>query len=55
LQQAIGRIDSGATLTTLPDPVLGQRLVGRAANREVLLAALNAVGVNPIVAAAFRG
>lgn len=55
LQEAIGRIDRDATLTTLPDPLLGQRLVGRAANREVVRAALSAVGVNPIVTAAFRG
>ena len=54
LQQAIGRIDSGASLTTMPDPVLGQRLVGNSANREVVQAALTAVGVNPIVTAAFR-
>jgi AMP-binding enzyme len=54
LQEAIGRIDSGATLTTVPDPVLGQRLVGNSANREVVRAALAAVGVNPIVTAAFR-
>ena len=54
LQEAIGRIDSGATLTALPDPMIGQRLIGKAANREVVLAALAAVGVNPIVTAAFR-
>jgi hypothetical protein len=54
LQEAIGKIDSGATLTTLPDPVIGQRLIGKSANREVVQAALTAVGVNPIVAAAFR-
>jgi hypothetical protein len=54
LQEAIGRIDSGATLTALPDPMIGQRLVGKAANRQVVQAALTAVGVNPIVAAAFR-
>lgn len=55
LQEAIGRIDRDATLTTLPDPLLGQRLVGKAPNREVIRAALSAVGVNPIVTAAFRG
>ena len=54
LQEAVGRIDSGATLAALPDPVIGQRLIGNAANRDVVQAALNAVGVNPIVAAAFR-
>jgi len=53
LQEAIGKIDSSATLTALPDPVIGQRLIGKSANREVVRAALTAVGVNPIVAAAF--
>jgi AMP-binding enzyme len=54
LQEAVGKIDSGAMLTALPDPVIGQRLIGNAANREIVQAALTAVGVNPIVAAAFR-
>ena len=36
LQEAIGKIDSSATLTALPDPVIGQRLVGKSANREVV-------------------
>jgi hypothetical protein len=54
LQEAVGRIDAGATLAALPDPLIGQRLIGNAANRGVVQAALNAVGVNPIVAAAFR-
>jgi hypothetical protein len=38
----------------LPDPVIGQKLIGNAADRDVVQAALTAVGVNPIVAAAFR-
>ena len=54
LQEAVRRIDSGATLAALPDPIIGQRLIGNAADRDVVQAALNAVGVNPIVAAAFR-
>jgi len=54
LQEAIGRIDSGATLAALPDPVIGQRLIGNTEKRDVVQAALTAVGVNPIVAAAFR-
>jgi AMP-binding enzyme len=54
LQEALGRIDSGATLAALPDPLVGQRLIGDAADREAVAAALNAIGVNPIVAAAFR-
>ena len=54
LQDVVGRIDSGATLAALPDPVVGQRLIGNAADRDTMQAALNAVGVNPIVVAAFR-
>lgn len=54
LQEAIARIDSGATLAALPDPLIGQRLIGNAQRRDVIQAALGAVGVNPIVAAAFR-
>lgn len=54
LQEVVSRIDSGATLAAVPDALLGQRLVGNAALRDVIEAALNAVGVNPIVASAFR-
>ena len=53
LQDAVARIDGGATLTALPDALLGQRLIGDAAMRDTMRAALDAVGVNPIVAAAF--
>jgi hypothetical protein len=54
LREAVGKIDSAATLAALPDPVIGQRLIGNAEKRDVVRAALNAVGVNPLVAAAFR-
>jgi acyl-CoA synthetase (AMP-forming)/AMP-acid ligase II len=54
LQEAVGKIDGGASVAALPDPVIGQRLIGNSQNREVVQAALNAVGVNPLVAAAFR-
>ncbi|MGH6672064.1 MAG: AMP-binding protein [Xanthobacteraceae bacterium] len=54
LKEAVGRIDSSATLAALPDPVIGRRLIGNADKRDAIRAALNAVGVNPIVAAAFR-
>ena len=43
-----------ATLAALPDPLVGQRLIGNAADRDAMQAALDAVGVNPLVAAAFR-
>jgi hypothetical protein len=54
LDEAVGKIDSTATVTALPDPLVGQRLVGQAARRDMVRAALNAVGLNPLVAAAFR-
>ncbi len=54
LDQAVGKIDSTATVTALPDPLVGQRLVGQAARRDMVRAALTAVGLNPLVAAAFR-
>jgi hypothetical protein len=55
LQDAVGRIDAGATLAAHPDPVVGQRLIGHAADRHTIEAALDAAGVNPIVISAFRG
>jgi len=54
LREAVERIDAGATLAALPDPLTGQRLVGNAERRDMVAAALTAVGVNPLVAAAFR-
>ncbi len=54
LQDVVRRIDGNATLTGLPDPLVGQRLIGNAADRDTIEAALNAVGVNPLVVAAFR-
>ena len=53
LQDTLGGFDTGATLATLPDPLLGQRLVGNASDRYAVRAALNAAGVNPLVTEAF--
>ncbi len=53
LQEAVGKIDSGATVAALPDPLIGQRLMGQAGRRDMVQAALKAVGINPLVAAAF--
>jgi hypothetical protein len=53
LREAVRRIDGTATLAALPDPIVGQRLIGNAADRDTMQAALDAVGVNPIVVAAF--
>jgi len=54
LADVVRRIDGAATLTALPDPVIGQRLIGNARDRLTMQAALAAVGVSPIVIAAFR-
>jgi hypothetical protein len=54
LQETVGRIDGGATIAALPDPLIGQRLIGNSTKRDAVRAALTAVGANPIVAAAFR-
>ena len=54
LQDVVSRIDPAATLAALPDPLLGERLAGNAADRYTIQAALNAVGVNPIAVAAFH-
>jgi hypothetical protein len=53
LLAAVGRIDSGAALAALPDPLTGQRLVGTAADLGAMSTALHALGVNPLVTAAF--
>jgi hypothetical protein len=53
LLETIGRIDDRATLAALPDALTGQRLVGNAGDPAAMQAALDAVGVNPLVIAAF--
>ena len=53
LLERIGRINSGAALAALPDPLTGQRLVGSAADLDAMAAALSALGLNPLVTAAF--
>lgn len=54
LQDVVGRIDGSATLEARPDPLLGQRLIGNAADRDTLQAALNTAGLSPLVVGAFR-
>ncbi len=54
LTEIIRRVDPTATLAALPDPLIGQRLIGNTADRATMQAALSAVGVNPLVAEAFR-
>ena len=54
LQDVVGRVDGKAKLVALPDPLIGQRLIGNTADRNAMQAALNAVGLNPLVVAAFH-
>ena len=54
LKEIAGRVDSNASIAALPDPLVGQHLIGNAADRNMMQAALSAVGVNPLVVAAFR-
>jgi hypothetical protein len=53
LLETIARIDVEATLTAVPDPLLGQRLVGTASDCAAMQIALSAFGLNPLVSAAF--
>ena len=50
----IGQADPDATVVTLPDADLGQRLAGTTANRAALRAKLQARGVNPLISGAFQ-
>jgi AMP-binding enzyme len=54
LQNSVRHLDRNATLAALPDPITGQRLIGSAADCNSLRAALDALGLNPLVVAAFR-
>lgn len=53
LVEKVTGIDPAATLTAMPDPVMGQRLVGTASDPEAMRTALNAMGLSPLVAGAF--
>jgi hypothetical protein len=53
LLETVARIDVEATLTAVPDPLVGQRLVGTASDCAAMQIALSAFGLNPLVAAAF--
>jgi hypothetical protein len=54
LYEAVKQVDSDATIAALPDALMGQKLVGNAANRAKMQATLNLVGVSPLIVAAFR-
>jgi hypothetical protein len=53
LQESAVRLEPGAALQALPDPLLGQRLAGSAPDPRALVAKLAGLGLNPLVAAAF--
>jgi AMP-binding enzyme len=55
LLETVARIDAAATLTAVPDPLVGHRLIGTASDCAAMQIALNAAGLNPLVAAAFTG
>jgi hypothetical protein len=54
LQDLAARIEPGGTLAALPDRLGGHRLAGNARDRDGVREALDRLGVNPLVAAAFR-
>ncbi len=54
LQDLVSRADPGATLAVLPDALAGHRLAGNTADRDTLQSALAGLGINPLVADAFR-
>jgi hypothetical protein len=53
LLETIAKIDPDATLTAVPDPLVGHRLVGIASDNAAMRMALNSFGINPLIAAAF--
>ena len=53
LLETVARINAGATLTAELDPLIGHRLIGTASDCAAMQIALNAYGLNPLVAAAF--
>jgi acyl-CoA synthetase (AMP-forming)/AMP-acid ligase II len=53
IEDAVGRVDPEATLAAVADRVIGQRLVGTAADPPAMAAALAAAGVNPLAGGAF--
>lgn len=54
IESTAALVNPEATITALPDALLGQRLAGSAPASEGIAAALAAQGVNPLVAGAFR-
>jgi hypothetical protein len=54
LQDLVGRVDADGVLAALPDRLGGQKLAGTTPHQTAMREALEALGVNPLVSAAFR-
>jgi hypothetical protein len=54
LQQIVAEIDQEGSVAVLPDALSGHRLAGLAADREAMRQALTSLGINPLLATAFR-
>jgi hypothetical protein len=54
LQDLVGRVDASGVLAALPDSLGGQKLAGTTADQTAMREALEALGINPLVSAAFR-
>jgi hypothetical protein len=54
LQDLVGRVDADGVLAALPDTLGGQKLAGATADQMAMREALEALGINPLVSAAFR-
>ncbi len=54
LDAAVAAADVDATIVALPDAMLGARLAGGTRDPAAMIAALQAAGVNPLIANAFR-
>jgi non-ribosomal peptide synthetase component E (peptide arylation enzyme) len=54
LHTLLARLEPIGTLTALPDALGGHRLAGSAADRAAVQRELEALGINPLVAGAFR-
>lgn len=54
LQELAARVEPGGSLAALPDRLGGHRLAGNARDRDMVREALDRLGVNPLIAGAFR-
>ncbi len=54
LHESTARVDAGSVLAALPDPLAGQKLAGAVGDPAAMRHALAVLGVNPLVANAFR-